>query len=280
MGSSASSVAGLLHPAADPGVRRVSVPHAPVKPVRSTLSRDAGPTLRRNPRRKPLCVTADLALLAVLSGSPPALDRFHRWRSCSESVGGSGTSASRPCSVVGSGVSRSCCQLQEVRSFLGFFPLQGSSSNDRGSHALAVPLATSEDIAHKLRFAPVRDCGLHRSEVPFSVPGTAAHRGEQGGYRARGAGSWLSRARSEDRVGRCARRDWPKPDGEGHCERGSSRSCPGIPPASESLRGFTARACTYGRAAVASELEIRPFHLGLRWSGVGGTSMPSKSVRS
>jgi len=105
MVSSASGVAGLLHPAADPGVHRVSVPLAPMKPERPTLSRDAGPTLRRNPRRKPLCVTADLALLAVLSGSPPTLDRFHCWRSGSELVGGSGASASRPCSVVGSGVS-------------------------------------------------------------------------------------------------------------------------------------------------------------------------------
>jgi len=147
MVSSASGVAGLLHPAADPGVRRVSVPFAPVKPVRSTLSRCAGPTLRRNPRRKPLCVTADLALLAVLSGSPPGLDRFHRWRSCSEPVGGSGASASRPCSVVGSGVSQGCCQLREIRSFLGFYPLQGSSSNDRGSHASIVPHTVASEEA-------------------------------------------------------------------------------------------------------------------------------------
>jgi hypothetical protein len=139
MVSSASGVAGLLHPAADPGVRCVSVPRAPVKPVRWTLSRCAGPTLRRNPRRKPLCVTADLALLAVLSGSPPTLGGFHCWRSCSDSVGGSGTSASRPCSVVGSGVSRGRCQLREIRSFLGFVPPQGSSSSDRGFHAPIVP---------------------------------------------------------------------------------------------------------------------------------------------
>jgi len=222
MGSSASLVAGLLHPAADPGVRRVSVPHGPVKPVRSTLSRDAGPTLRRNPRRKPLCVTADLALLAVLSGSPPSLARFHCWRSCSDSVGGSGTSASRPCSVVGSGVFRGCCQLPKIRSFLGFVPLQGSSSNDRGSHALAVPQATSEDVTCKLRFAPGRE--VHRGErrsdraplhTEVSRVGTAPVGPVPGPPSARSEDRGWSRARRS--IGRSRA-------GEGHCERGSGRS--------------------------------------------------------
>jgi len=46
--------------------------------------------------------------------------------SCSEAVGGSEASASRLCSVIGSGTPRHRCRRREIRSFLGFVPLQGS----------------------------------------------------------------------------------------------------------------------------------------------------------
>jgi len=78
MVSSASPVAGLLHPAADPGVRRVSVPGAPVEdrtarhfPATQDLPFEEFPVDSRpaSPQR--------FALHAVVLGSPPLLGRVH-----------------------------------------------------------------------------------------------------------------------------------------------------------------------------------------------------------
>jgi len=79
--SSAASVAGLLHPAADPGFVAFPDGQRALRPDDPTLSRDAGPAPRRTPRREPFRVTA---VAAPLPFQP----------------------ASRRCSIVESGVDR------------------------------------------------------------------------------------------------------------------------------------------------------------------------------
>jgi hypothetical protein len=125
--SSAARVAGLLHPAADPGVHRVSAQCTWSK----TRSLQRFPAMqvrtpRRNPRRQPRHIAVSVAPLPfspdrrlVSTGSIAGTGSFE--------VGGPGASASRPCSVVESGVGRLPLPACVTRSFLGFVPLQGPS---------------------------------------------------------------------------------------------------------------------------------------------------------
>jgi len=119
------------------------------------------------PRHRGRCAPCRSLRITAAPRQGPLLD------SCSDAVGGSEASASRLCSVIGSGTPRRRCRRRKIRSFLGFVPLQGSllatgASAPPSSHQ---PLgARRRFAAGKLRFALSsapphrRSGGRHRGE--------------------------------------------------------------------------------------------------------------------
>jgi len=234
------------------------------------------------PRHRGPCAPCRSLRITAASRQGPLLD------SCSEAVGGSEASASRLCSVIGSGTPRHRCRRREIRSFLGFVPLQGSLLATGASvppssrrplaarKAIRCPQAplrtrTGERRPPKRRPSPVR--------APPFVRGTrrsGCRRSDRGGNHARGAGSWTHRSpRSEDR---CCRGK-PVAAGRSRLERGaragSGRSRSGSHP--RRIPSEVHRACgaLHGPRALRRGGSL-PFHRG----GERRTSMPSKSVRS
>jgi hypothetical protein len=95
--------------------------------------------------------------------------------------------------------------------------------------------------------------------------GTFAHRGERGGYRARGAGSWPPSARSEDRGWSRARRS----AAEAVLERGiaSGEAAEADPESHPRPNPFDGSPRVHARTAellLPASWRLRPFHLRLR----------------
>jgi len=190
MGSSASSRAGLLHPAADPGVRRVSVPLAPGE----TGSSDTFPRRRtyppKNPRRQPFRVTAVVASWPF----PPE----HRRASAGSIAGGPAPSRCGFRSVGFEALLRRrvWCRpaplLTSTDPFLpGLSPLQGPSSSDGSFRAPSFRGRVRRPV-RKLRLVSSvrairrpsqqrRQCkrgsGRSRSEIPLASESLRGSRG-------------------------------------------------------------------------------------------------------
>jgi len=102
------------------------------------------------PRHRGRCAPCRSLRITAAPRQGPLLD------SCSDAVGGSEASASRLCSVIGSGTPRHRCRRREIRSFLGFVPLQGSrlATGASAPPSSRQPLgARRRFVAGKLRFA-------------------------------------------------------------------------------------------------------------------------------
>lgn len=135
--SSASQFAGLLHPAAGPGVRGVSASAPPTegRGCSGFLSaQDSHPSKEppddsraASPRPLPPCRS---------SRAPRQLAALHCWGVVCGG-GGRGASTSRPCSITGSRRRAAPLLAWPNRSFLGFVPLQGPSRR------LEIPLPPS-----------------------------------------------------------------------------------------------------------------------------------------
>jgi len=206
MGSSASGVAGLLHPAADPGVRYVSVLCIPSK----TGCCSTFPQRRTYPSKKSLAKAVPRhrgrCLLAVLFRSPPSLARFRcRFQVCQGGrVGSVGFEALLRRQVWLP--PRHCCLESTAPSWALF--LFKVPPHDRGFRAPIVAFAIPTRgwfITNKLRCAlhhgpgPKPRVGEHRDPPKRTVVETAPVGPVSGSLRSR---------RSEDRCcrGRARRR--------------------------------------------------------------------------
>jgi hypothetical protein len=188
--SSALEIAGLLHPAADPGVRRVSRASTATNHYRSSGWIDRHVPRRRvsyppkdSPRLQPHRVTAAVAFLPFFPSR--SCDSFRsrcRARISSRSLRGSSTP--RRFSACESVTSNHRCQWADALSSLGFVPLQGPSGGVSPERVAApsrgVPMGSA---LPKLRRAFVRqrrgrtrpESRGYRNRVSESVPG-APHR--------------------------------------------------------------------------------------------------------
>jgi hypothetical protein len=224
------------------------------------------------PRHRGPCAPCRSLRITAASRQGPLLE------SCSEVVGGSGAPASRPCSVIGSGTPRRRCRRREIRSFLGFVPLQGTllATGASAPPSSRQPLgARRRFAAGKLRFAPPSG-ERHRRSGAATCGSTVDRRSDRGEDHAREAGPWVHRsARSEDR---CCRGK-PIAAGRSLLERGAragnGRSRSGSHP--RRIPSEVHRACgaLHGPSALRRGGSL-PFHRG----GERRTSMPSKSIRS
>jgi len=198
-GSSARGVAGLLHPAADPGVRCVSVPFASICRSRdgeAELSRSAFHTPRRrllggsrtaSPRPLPSC-----RWLAMLTDAPIP----PRCQDDVETPHRTVASASRLCSATESVTAPHRCRWGRSSPPLGFVPLRGRpAARDRspplGDHPLPgdrAPVRAWHPDRQADR-APPR--GLHRArqlvgpDIPSDVVRCVSREGARPGVQER-----------------------------------------------------------------------------------------------
>jgi len=196
------------------------------------LSRDAGPYPPKNSlptagtRHRVRCP------LAVLARSPLRFRRLHCWRSAFFVVGGSGASASRLCSIVRSGVVPAVAGGWTIRSFLGFVPFRGPSSQPSVPLPAAFSRLASRRVSPSGRrrgCAPCRPLRRRSGGAVVSLPGQRLFVEPKLVSRRLVIGV-LGRSRS------------PEPDPVGHPFVGSRRrSLSGAEVARASLPGFPVR---------------------------------------
>jgi len=172
--SSASQSAGLLHPAAGPGVRgfpplrrRPKVGGARASSPRRTHTPRRNPRMTAAPRHRGRCPPA------VHHRASPGLAPHHCWGDVYTGAG-RGASTSRPCSITGSRSRTAPLLARTIRSFLGFVPLQGPS------RWLEIPLLPPHQARHpegisarKLRSAPAVTDDRSRRGVGHTARRTA-----------------------------------------------------------------------------------------------------------
>jgi hypothetical protein len=211
--SSALRVAGLLHPAADPGVHRVSACSCPRSEDRDTGGFPAMQvrTPRRSPRRQPVRVTASVASLPFAARSPPRLAWFplpvadpSRWEDRERRLRGLAPSSSlvSPTAVAGGGR-----PAPSWASFLFKVLRCGrrSVSHRRGTARRSARVSPFGRRLVQLRFRTrwSAEAESRRRSVPKHFPaGTALDELVPGAFRG---GRFEDRCRREDGTSRCSR---------------------------------------------------------------------------
>jgi hypothetical protein len=224
------------------------------------------------PRHRVRCTPCRSLRITAASRQGPLLE------SCSEVVGGSGAPASRPCSVIGSGTPRRRCRRREIRSFLGFVPLQGSllATGASAPPSSRPPLAARRrSAAGKLRFAPRWESATAEAgPSPVGAPSTAEATEVRTTPVRQVPGSTEAHDPRTAAVG-----ESPSQPAEA-CWRGArereTAEAVRDPTRDESLRRFTARVVHCTAHPPCGGGGSLPFHR----SGERRTSMPSKSIRS